>query len=84
MPPAISNTSPLLHLYRADLLEHLSQLLGEVWVPEAVERELREGRRRGYDVPNTSDYRSLTHEQCHPSGWHWTWGPANWRLWPWL
>jgi predicted nucleic acid-binding protein len=56
MPPAVSNTSPLLYLHRAGLLESLPRLLGEVWLPSAVERELRDGQQRGYDVPNTRDH----------------------------
>ena len=51
MPPAISNTSPLLYLYRAGIIDWLSQLFTEVWTPGAVIEELAEGRRRGYDVP---------------------------------
>lgn len=56
MPPAISNTSPLLYLYRIDGLTWLQQLFGELWVPEAVVQELNEGARRGFDVPDVEDY----------------------------
>ena len=51
MPEAISNTSPLLYLYRIGALDWLQELFTEVWVPEAVVMELREGRRKGYEVP---------------------------------
>jgi len=56
MPEAISNTSPLVYLYRIGGLEWLPELFSEVWTPDAVVIELQEGRRRGYDVPNPSDY----------------------------
>lgn len=52
MPKAISNTSPLLYLYRISALEWLQTLFSEVWVPTSVMRELEDGRRAGYDVPN--------------------------------
>jgi predicted nucleic acid-binding protein len=48
MPRAISNTSPLLYLYRIGTLEWLSTLFGEVWVPSAVALELGQGRQKGY------------------------------------
>lgn len=51
MADAISNTSPLLYLYRIAALSWLPQLFGEVWVPGAVAQELRDGRQRGFDVP---------------------------------
>lgn len=56
MPDAISNTSPLLYLYRIRVLDWLPQLLDEIWVPGAVVAELREGLRRGYDVPDPRSY----------------------------
>ncbi len=56
MPDAIVNTSPLVYLYRVGALDWLFKLFGEIWVPSAVVRELDEGRRRGYDVPNAGDY----------------------------
>ena len=48
MLEAISNTSPLLYLYRASVLEWLPKLFTGVWTPRAVVMELQEGRRRGY------------------------------------
>ena len=56
MPDAISNTSPLVYLYRLEIVEWLPRLFSEIWVPTAVERELEEGRRRGYEVPHLRDY----------------------------
>jgi len=53
---AISNTSPLLYLYRVEALHLLPALFGEVWTPQAVLRELGTGRERGYDVPDLSSH----------------------------
>jgi predicted nucleic acid-binding protein len=56
MPEAITNTSPLLYLHRIGTLNWLRELFGAIVVPSAVVRELREGRERGYDVPDLADY----------------------------
>ena len=56
MPDAISNTSPLLYLYRLQAIEWLPRLFSKVWAPTAVVEELKEGQRRGFDVPNLSLY----------------------------
>jgi hypothetical protein len=56
---AISNTSPLLYLYRIDALKWLPSLFAEIWIPGAVVFELQEGRQKGYDVPNPSDYNGI-------------------------
>ena len=71
MPDAISNTSPLLYLYRIGVIEWLPRLFGEIWTPGAVERELREGRRRGYDAPQLAAYPWITivEPQYVPSEW---------------
>lgn len=66
MLSAISNTSPLLYLYRIDVLKCLPDLFNEVWTPDAVVMELQEGRRRGYDVPNPLDYTWLRVVAPHP------------------
>ncbi len=68
---AISNTSPLLYLYRIGILDWLPKLFTEVWVPRAVVLELEEGQRRGYDVLNPSSYEWLqVVEPLHmPSEW---------------
>ena len=54
MPEAISNTSPLLYLYRIGALDLLVGLFARVWAPGAVLAELEEGRMRGYDVPDAA------------------------------
>jgi predicted nucleic acid-binding protein len=59
MPEAISNTSPMVYLYRVDAVKWLPELFRELWVPQAVVTELQEGRRRGYDVPIPGDYEWL-------------------------
>lgn len=51
MPEAISNTSPLVYLYRIGVIDWLPQLFAEVWMPTSVSDELKEGQQRGYDVP---------------------------------
>lgn len=51
MPQAISNTSPLVYLHRADGLAWLPSLFDDIRVPGAVVEELRAGQRLGYDVP---------------------------------
>ena len=56
MVETVSNTSPLLYLYRIQALDWLPALSGDVWIPKAVELELEEGRRRGYDVPDPARY----------------------------
>lgn len=71
MPKAISNTSPLLYLYRIGVIEWLPKLFEEVWIPSAVIEELKEGQRKGYDVPNLPDYHWLRVEnpRSMPSEW---------------
>jgi len=53
---AVSNTSPLLYLYRIQALHLLPALFAEVWTPGAVVEELRIGSERGHDVPEVSSY----------------------------
>jgi predicted nucleic acid-binding protein len=71
MPEAISNTSPLLYLYRIEALNWLPELFTEIWTPMAVVHELLEGRRKGYDVPNPADYTWLyiVEPRSMPSEW---------------
>lgn len=71
MPNAISNTSPLLYLYRIGAIEWLSQLFKEFWIPAAVFDELKEGQRKGYDVPNLRNYRwvKMVNPRVMPSEW---------------
>jgi predicted nucleic acid-binding protein len=56
VPEAISNTSPLLYLYRINTIDWLPELFNEIWTPSAVVLELREGQQRGYNVPVPSAY----------------------------
>ena len=71
MPEAVSNTSPLLYLYRIRALDWLPRLFSEIWTPNAVVHELREGRQRGYDVPNPNDYAwlQIVEPRSVPSEW---------------
>jgi len=71
MAKAISNTSPLLSLYRIEAIGRLSQLFEEVWIPTAVVKELSEGRQRGYDVLDPSGYNWLRvlDPKAMPSEW---------------
>ena len=65
MSKAISNTSPLLYLYRIGVLKWLHRLFSEAWMPNAVVLELHEGRQRGYDVPKPSDHTWLQIVEPH-------------------
>ena len=71
MLKAISNTSPLLYLYRIGAIDWLRELFDEVWIPEAVKNELLAGRSKGYDVPNPDDYPwlSVVNPKSMPSEW---------------
>jgi hypothetical protein len=71
MPKAISNTSPLLYLYRIGGIDWLPQLFDEVWMPEAIRSELQAGKSRGYDVPNPDDYSwlQIVNPKSTPSEW---------------
>ena len=71
MPKAISNTSPLLYLYRIGGIDWLPKLFDEVWTPEAVRNELQAGRSKGYDVPNPDDYSwlNIVNPKSTPSEW---------------
>ena len=71
MPDAISNTSPLLYLYRMGVLDWLPALFTEIWTPNAVIQELHTGRQRGYDVPDLTSYPwlSIVEPRFLPSQW---------------
>lgn len=71
MPDAISNTSPLLYLYRIEAISWLPELFSTVWTPKAVIRELEEGQRKGFDVPNPNQYSwlKIVEPKILPSEW---------------
>ena len=56
MTKVISNTSPLLYLYRINAIGWLPKLFDEIWTPHAVKSELLAGRSKGYDVPDPADF----------------------------
>ena len=60
MPDVICNTSPLQYLHQADMLELLPALVGQVYIPEAVQAELSEGRRRNVPLPAVEQLSWLT------------------------
>lgn len=59
MPDTITNTSPMVYLYRIDALDLLPKLFDEIWIPNAVVRELLDGLQRGYSVPEPSNHNWL-------------------------
>lgn len=71
MAKAISNTSPLQYLYRAGVIDWLPLLFEEFLTPEAVQNELNEGIKRGYDVPIVTNYEwiQLVNPKYIPSQW---------------
>ena len=71
MPKAISNTSPLLYLYRIGAINLLPKMFDEIWTAESVKNELLAGRSKGYDVPNPSDYSwlNIVDPKSMPSEW---------------
>lgn len=71
MLEAITNTSPLLYLYRIGQIELLPRLFDAIITAPAVNLELLEGSRRGYDVPTVNDYPWLRIKQPEniPSEW---------------
>lgn len=56
MTKAVSNTSPLLYLYRIRKIELLPRLFEEVLTVPAVVDELKRGKEKGYDVPLAERY----------------------------
>lgn len=68
---AISNTSPLLFLFRIDAFYLLPALFSKVWVPDSVVDELNEGSKKGYFVPDLSIYSwiEIINPQQIPSEW---------------
>ena len=61
----ICNTSPLQYLYQVDLLEVLRERFDQVLVPEAVEAELDEGRRRNVPLPKLEALHWVTIRPTH-------------------
>lgn len=60
MPDAISDTSPLVYLYRIEVLDWLPRLFSSIWIPPHVVHELDSGRARGYAVPDPRSFDWLT------------------------
>jgi hypothetical protein len=71
MLKVVSNTSPLLYLYRINGIDWLPTLFDEIWTPEAVKNELRAGGSKGYDVPNPDNYSwlNIVNPKSMPSEW---------------
>jgi predicted nucleic acid-binding protein len=71
MTKAISNTSPLLYLYKIGVITLLPKMFDEVWTAESIKNELLAGRSRGYDVPNPTDYTwlNIVNPKSTPSEW---------------
>jgi predicted nucleic acid-binding protein len=71
MTKAISNTSPLLYLYRVGIIDWFPNLFDEIWIPTAVLEELDEGERRGHNVPRPGDFAwlSVVDPKAMPSEW---------------
>lgn len=56
MSDFISNTSPLLYLYRINSLDFLPILCNEIMIPTAVVQELEVGRQGGFDAPDPEHF----------------------------
>jgi predicted nucleic acid-binding protein len=71
MLKAVSNTSPLLYLYRIGAINWLPQIFDEVSTPEEVKNELLAGHSKGYNVPNPEDYPwlNIVNPKSMPSEW---------------
>jgi hypothetical protein len=71
MPEAISNTSPLLYLYRIGAIDWLPRLFSDVWIPQAVFDEFHVGQQKGYDVPKPGSYSwvHVVNPRATPSEW---------------
>jgi len=70
MLKAVSNTSPLLYLYRIGGIDWLPQLFDEVWTPEAVKNELQTGRSKGYDAnPDGYSWLNVVNPKSTQSEW---------------
>lgn len=67
MPDVISNTTPLLYLHQLGCLDFLPQLYQQVFVPQAVVGELRQGELRGFDVPSLNAFAWVHVEAVAPA-----------------
>lgn len=56
MTVVIADTSALQYLFQVGLVDLLQGLFGTMQVPDAVQDELRVGRKLGFDVPDPADY----------------------------
>src|SRR5487761_1885734 len=68
MPDVISNTTPLLYLHQLGCLDFLPQLYQQVFVPQAVLGELRQGEGKGFDVPSLNALAWVRVEAVAPLG----------------
>ena len=59
MPDVISDTSPIQYLHQVKLLDLLFSLYEEISIPEAVEKELADGRNYGIDLPDVGKSQSV-------------------------
>jgi predicted nucleic acid-binding protein len=68
---AISDTSAVFYLHQIGALSWFGVLFTEVWIPSAVVAELDAGRRKGYDVPDVSNFAwmRVVDPQRLPSQW---------------
>ena len=56
MDKAISNTLPILYLYRIGVLNWLPQIFEEVYIPQVVVQEIEMGAQLSHDVPHLDNY----------------------------
>lgn len=71
MPIAISNTSPILYLFRIGALYFYESLFDAVWVTPGVAHELETGLHRGYEVPVIAEklWVRIVPPQSSPPSW---------------
>ena len=65
MPEVIADTSPIQYLYQTDLLDLLPALYHRITIPQAVAREIEEGRARGIQLPDIAALSWLTVKHVH-------------------
>ncbi|NCC61614.1 MAG: DUF3368 domain-containing protein [Verrucomicrobiae bacterium] len=68
---AISNTSPILYLYRIGHLNLLTRLFDRVFTTRGVLDELQKGATQGYDVPCAESLQSFIVENNLDENWEW-------------